>query len=431
MVKVLKRPKIGVLGLGYVGLPLAIKLSKNFETFGVDKSSFKVDAINSGTDPSQELDDKIISSSLNSGKLKISQDLGLLNKVDVIIVAVPTPIDSSKKPDLNILKQACYDIGQVVKNDSIIIFESTVYPGVTEDICVPIIEKSSNLIWKKDFYVGYSPERINPGDQVHGLENIVKIISGDSKNTAEQIMQIYSNVTDTGIYVAESIKIAEAAKVIENTQRDLNIALMNELSIIFYKANIDFSKVLEAAKTKWNFAPYTPGLVGGHCIGVDPYYLAYFAEANNFHPDVILSGRRTNEGMADYIFNQVLKSCLKNGLNLTDLVIDVVGLSYKENCSDLRNSKIFDVIDMFIEAGIKINITDTLINFEEIEEKYQSYFKSADYFDWTSDVVLVGVAHDELHDMEHFIEFLNRSKLVFDIKGTLSEKVSIPNYWSL
>src|SRR3989344_1446726 len=333
---------VAVVGLGYVGLPLAVEFGKKFETIGFDLSEHKVQSYRGFCDPTGE----VSSADLRAAtRLTVTTDPSLLAKADYIVVAVPTPVDEAHRPDFSPLVGSSTSVGRNMKKGAIVIYESTVYPGATEEICVPILEKESGLKWKKDFHVGYSPERINPGDKEHTLTKILKVVSGDDADTLEKVAKLYESVITAGVHRASSIKVAEAAKVIENTQRDLNIALMNELAIIFDKLNIDTLEVLRAAGTKWNFLSFRPGLVGGHCIGVDSYYLTHKAEMIGYHPQVILAGRRINDGMGKYIAEQTIKQMIARGAAIKGAQVLILGITFKENCADVRNTRVVDVIE--------------------------------------------------------------------------------------
>lgn len=332
---------VAVVGLGYVGLPLAVEFGKKRRTIGYDLSSSKIQSYRQHIDPTGEVSTDDLK---RASQLVLTDDAADLSQADYIVIAVPTPVDQAHQPDFRPLIGASETVGKNMKPGAIVIYESTVYPGATEEVCVPVLEKCSGLKWKHDFHVGYSPERINPGDKEHTLTTIVKVVSGDDENTLEKVAELYESVVTAGVYRAASIKVAEAAKVIENTQRDLNIALMNELAIIFDRLNIDTLDTLEAAGTKWNFLPFRPGLVGGHCIGVDPYYLTHKAEMIGYMPQVILAGRRINDNMAKYVAEQTIKQIIKAGFNVRGAKVNVLGLTFKENCPDLRNSKVIDVI---------------------------------------------------------------------------------------
>ena len=358
---------IAVVGLGYVGLPLAVEFGKAFRTIGFDVSRTKVDAYRRHSDPTGEVSAEELKA---SSRLHVTCDPAELKDADFIIVAVPTPVDDAHNPDFGPLVSASAAVGRNLKKGATVVFESTVYPGATEEVCVPEIERNSGLQWKRDFFVGYSPERINPGDKQHTLTKIVKIVAGDTPRTLDLVAKVYGSVVTAGVHRASSIKVAEAAKVIENTQRDLNIALVNELSIIFHQIGIDTLEVLEAAGTKWNFLPFRPGLVGGHCIGVDPYYLTYKAETLGYHPQVILSGRKINDGMGKYIAEQTIKRMILRGFSVNSENVIVLGLTFKENCPDTRNSRVVDVIRELQAFGANVLVHDPIADPHEAEHEY-------------------------------------------------------------
>ena len=358
---------IAVIGLGYVGLPLVVEFGKHSRTIGFDIAEHKVAACQRGTDPSRELPDSEMAAARHA---VYTSDPKMLAEADVIIVAVPTPVDEAHIPDFKPLIGASTSAGRHMKKGAIVVYESTVYPGATEEVCIPVLERESKMTWKKDFWVGYSPERINPGDKEHTLTKILKIVSGDTPETLEKVAKVYEKIILPGVHRASSIKAAEAAKVIENTQRDLNIALMNELAIIFDKIGIDTSEVLEAAGTKWNFLKFKPGLVGGHCIGVDPYYLTHKAEMLGFHPQVILAGRRINDGMGKFIAEQTIKQLIASGSFIKGARVNVLGLTFKENCGDLRNSKVIDIIRELQSYGVEVSVTDPQAEVEEAMHEY-------------------------------------------------------------
>ncbi|HEX6361877.1 MAG TPA: nucleotide sugar dehydrogenase [Albitalea sp.] len=360
-------PTIAVVGLGYVGLPLAVEFGKKYRTLGFDLSAEKVAAYGRFVDPTGE----VSSDDLRAAKgLACSTDPSVLAQADFIVVAVPTPVDDAHRPDFTPLVKSSESVGRHMKRGAIVVYESTVYPGATEEVCIPILERVSGLTWQRDFFVGYSPERINPGDKDRTLTRIRKVVSGDTPETLATVREIYGSIITAGVYPASSIKVAEAAKVIENTQRDLNIALMNELAIIFHRIGIDTLEVLEAAGTKWNFLPFRPGLVGGHCIGVDPYYLTHKAEMLGHHPQVILAGRRINDGMGPYIAEQTVKQLLQADLPVKGAHVVVLGLTFKENCPDLRNSKVIDVIRELRDYGAVVHVHDPLATPAEAEHEY-------------------------------------------------------------
>lgn len=358
---------LAVIGLGYVGLPLVVEFGKQVRTIGFDIATHKVEACRRGTDPSRELSDAEVQAARHA---IYTDDPRMLAEADVIIVAVPTPVDEAHIPDFRPLIGSSTSVGRHMKKGAIVVYESTVYPGATEEVCIPVLERESGLKWKQDFNVGYSPERINPGDKEHTLTKILKIVSGDTPETLAKVAQVYEKIIIPGVHRASSIKAAEAAKVIENTQRDLNIALMNELSIIFDRLGIDTSEVLEAAGTKWNFLKFKPGLVGGHCIGVDPYYLTHKADMLGYHPQVILAGRRINDGMGKFIAEQTVKQMIAAGSTIKGAKVNVLGLTFKENCGDLRNSKVIDIINELKTYGVEVFVTDAQAEAEEAMHEY-------------------------------------------------------------
>ena len=383
--------KLGVLGLGYVGLPVAVAFGKKMPVMGLDVNQKRIEQLKHTHDETGEVTDE----DLLSTNIDFTSDAKRLKECNFIIVAVPTPINESNQPDMRILHKASKMIGQNIQKGTTVVFESTVYPGATEEECAPIIEQWSGLVSGKDFFIGYSPERINPGDKTHTFTTILKIVSGQNEQTTERVADVYSSVVTAGVFKASSIKVAEAAKVIENTQRDLNIALMNELSQIFHELNIDTQEVLEAAGTKWNFLKFEPGLVGGHCIGVDPYYLAHKAESVGYHPEVILAGRRVNDSMAQYVGQSIVKELLKQKKHLGCLKVSVLGLTFKENVPDIRNSKVADLVQELEEYGIEVLSFDPLADADEIYKEYK--IEMANYDQLTeSDVVILAVPHDVL-----------------------------------
>ena len=358
---------LAVIGLGYVGLPLVVEFGKHMRTIGFDIATHKVQACQRGTDPSRELTDAEVRAATQA---VYTDDPKMLAEADFIIVAVPTPVDEAHIPDFRPLIGSSTSVGRHMKKGVIVVYESTVYPGATEEVCIPVLERESGMKWKEDFFVGYSPERINPGDKEHTLTKILKIVSGDTPATLDKVAQVYEKIIVPGVHRASSIKAAEAAKVIENTQRDLNIALMNELAIIFDKLGIDTTEVLEAAGTKWNFLKFKPGLVGGHCIGVDPYYLTHKADKLGYHPQVILAGRRINDGMGKFIAEQTIKHMIAAGSYIKGAKVSVLGLTFKENCGDLRNSKVIDIIKELQSYGVDVHVTDPAADPEEAMHEY-------------------------------------------------------------
>jgi UDP-N-acetyl-D-galactosamine dehydrogenase len=383
---------IAVVGLGYVGLPLAVEFGKKYRTIGLDLSQEKIDAYRRHVDPTGEVSTEELKAAV---QLYPTTDAAALKEADFVIVAVPTPVDEAHIPDFSPLVGASTAVGKNLKPGAIVVYESTVYPGATEEVCIPLLEKHSGLKWKSDFFVGYSPERINPADKVHTLTTIVKVVSGDTPATLDKVADVYGSVITAGVYRASSIKVAEAAKVIENTQRDLNIALVNELSLIFHRIGIDTLEVLQAAGTKWNFLPFRPGLVGGHCIGVDPYYLTHKAETLGYHPQVILAGRRINDGMGAYIAQQTVKQLIKAGSPVKGAHVIVLGLTFKENCPDLRNSKVIDVIRELESFGVTVHVHDPVAEPAEARHEY-----GVDLVSWEhlpkANAIVAAVAHQEL-----------------------------------
>jgi UDP-N-acetyl-D-galactosamine dehydrogenase len=380
---------VAVVGLGYVGLPLAVEFGKKYPTIGFDLSERKIAAYRDGRDPTGEVSRAEFESS--SG-LRVTTDAAELGNADFIVVAVPTPVDDAHQPDFGPLRAASETVGRHLKRGATIVFESTVYPGATEEICVPVIERCSGMQWRRDFFVGYSPERINPGDKQHSLSRIVKLVSGDSPATLEKVAEIYASIIVAGVHRASSIKVAEAAKVIENTQRDLNIALINELALIFHKIGIDTTEVLEAAGTKWNFLHFRPGLVGGHCIGVDPYYLTHKADLLGYHPQVILAGRRINDGMGKYIADQTVKLMIQAGSAVKGAAVNVLGLTFKENCSDLRNSRVIDVVRELASFGASVHVHDPVADPADALREYGVQLTPWDELP-RADAIVAAVAH--------------------------------------
>ncbi len=383
---------VAVIGLGYVGLPLVIEFGKHGRTIGFDISQAKVDACRHGTDPSRELSDEQMAASKHA---EYTSDPAMLAEADIIVVAVPTPVDNAHNPDFTPLVGASKSVGKHMKDGAIVVYESTVYPGATEEVCIPVLEQASGKKWKEGFNVGYSPERINPGDKHHTLTTILKVVAGDTPDTLEKVAQLYERIVVPGVHRCTSIKAAEACKVIENTQRDLNIALMNELAIIFDKIGIDTSEVLQAAGTKWNFLKFSPGLVGGHCIGVDPYYLTHKAEQLGYNPQVILAGRRINDGMGKYIAEQTVKNMIAAGSYIKGARVNVLGLTFKENCADLRNSKVGDVINELRDFGIEVFVHDPYADADEAMHEYGVRLYSWDDLP-RADAVVAAVSHAEL-----------------------------------
>ena len=438
--------KIAVIGLGYVGLPLARLFATKYPVVGFDINQNRIDELNSGTDSTLEVEDDILQAVLvsenpflltsSSPRHQVSEpsnsSLGLycsatlsdIEEASIYIVTVPTPVDKNNRPDLTPLYKSSETVGKVLRKGDIVIYESTVYPGVTEEECVPVLEKVSGLKFNEDFFCGYSPERINPGDKEHTVEKILKVTAGSTPETGRVVDDLYRSVITAGTHLAPTIKVAEAAKVIENSQRDINIAFVNELAKIFNLMDIDTHAVLEAAGTKWNFLPFKPGLVGGHCIGVDPYYLAQKAQEYGYHPEIILAGRRLNDSMGEYVASQVVKCMIKKGINVSDAEVLMLGITFKENCPDVRNTKIVDVIRALETYSIKVTVYDPWANPEEVMHEYSvESLQNMDELnsnEYKFDAIVLGVAHDQFTQMD--LEPLKKElAVVYDVKGILNE----------
>ena len=416
------KEKLSLVGLGYVGMPIAVAFARKVPVIGYDLNEEKIKLYQSGIDPTREVGDDVI----RETKVEFTADETKLREAKFHIVAVPTPVNDDHTPDLTPVEGASRILGRNLTKGSIVVFESTVYPGVTEDVCVPILEKESGLVCGKDFKIGYSPERINPGDKVHRLETITKIVSGMDEETLDVIAKVYELVVDAGVYRADSIKVAEAAKVIENSQRDINIAFMNELSIIFNKMGIDTKSVLEAAGTKWNFLKFFPGLVGGHCIGVDPYYLTYKAEQMGYHSQVILAGRRINDDMGRYVAENIVKNLIRADVSVKTAKVAILGFTFKENCPDTRNTKVIDIVRELRDYGIEPVIVDETADREEAKRLY-----GVELCDRSAiqdvDALVIAVAHTEFSGLEHadiekFFNPANEKKVLVDVKGILNRK---------
>src|SRR5471030_41741 len=410
---------VGVVGLGYVGLPLAVELGKRHRTVGFDISPVKVASYRDGIDPTGE----VSQAELRAAEyLTVTSQASDLAQADFIIIAVPTPVDQAHAPDFGPLNAASLTVGRHMKRGAIVVFESTVYPGATEEICVPLLEQASGLRWRDDFHVGFSPERINPGDREHTLTTILKVVSGDHADTLEQIAGLYESIVKAGVYRASSIKVAEAAKVIENTQRDLNIALMNELAIIFDMIGIDTLEVLKAAGTKWNFLPFRPGLVGGHCIGVDPYYLTHKADMLGYHPQVILAGRRINDGMAKFVAEKTVKEIIKAGIHVKGCKVNVLGLTFKEDCPDLRNSKVADVITELRTYGVDVHVHDPLADADEALHEYGVRLERWEDLP-RADAIIAAVSHAELvaRPLSQLVAKVARNGCFIDVKSRFAQ----------
>jgi len=392
----LENTKIAMIGLGYVGLPLAVEFGKKYTTVGFDINRPRIDELKSGHDHTLEVSDEELA---EADKLSYTADIEEIKSCNIYIVTVPTPINEYKQPDLSPLEKASALLGKVIKQNDIVIYESTVYPGATEEVCIPILEQISGLKFNENFYVGYSPERINPGDKEHRVTNILKVTSGSTPAIAEQVDQLYKSIITAGTHKASSIKVAEAAKVIENTQRDVNIALINELALIFNRLGIDTEEVLIAAGTKWNFLPFRPGLVGGHCIGVDPYYLTYKAQSIGYNPEIILSGRRINDGMGEYVVSRLIKLMLQKRIHVQQSDVLIMGLTFKENCPDLRNTRVVDIIKELETYGVNIHVYDPWVDPEEAVAEY-GIKPIATLEDGKFDAIVLAVSHEQFKQMD-------------------------------
>ncbi len=422
-----KKKSLAVIGLGYVGLPIALEFAKKIKVIGFDINAERVEMMRNRIDPSQELE----SSAFENCDISFTNDLSVLKSANFFIVAVPTPVDDHNVPDLIPVQRASETIGKVIKQGDYVVFESTVYPGCTEEDCVPIIEKISGLKMITDYKIGYSPERINPGDKLHTISTIIKVVSGCCEESLETIAKVYELVVKAGVHKASSIKVAEAAKIIENTQRDLNIALMNELSIIFDKMNINTYEVLEAAGTKWNFLKFQPGLVGGHCIGVDPYYLTHKSKKLGYDSQVILAGRVINDGMAGYVAKKVLQYIIHNNGDVKKSKVLVMGATFKENVSDIRNSKVADVVKELKSFSLNVHVSDPNADSKELMHEYGFELTTQIADDY--DAVIVTVPHDEYKNLDdaYFVSITKEKAIIADLKGTYRRKIKSRIYWSL
>lgn len=412
--------KIAVIGLGYVGLPLAVEFGKHLPVVGFDINASRIAALRAGTDHTLEVSDEELT---QASRLNYSSDIQALKDCNFFIVTVPTPIDDYKQPDLTPLIKASEAIGSLLKKDDIVVYESTVYPGATEEVCIPVLEKVSGLTFNQDFYAGYSPERINPGDKEHRVTNILKVTAGSTPEVADFVDEVYNLIITAGTHKAASIKVAEAAKVIENTQRDVNIALINELAVIFNKMGIDTQAVLEAAGTKWNFLPFRPGLVGGHCIGVDPYYLTHKAQAIGYNPEIILAGRRLNDSMGEYVVTQLVKTMIKKRIQVEGAKVLVLGLSFKENCPDVRNTKVIDIVHELEEYNIDVDVYDPWVDKAEAEREYDVTPISKPVVNHYDGIILA-VAHNEFLEMgaEQIRARGKTSHVLYDLKYVFSKE---------
>lgn len=429
-----KNKKICIIGLGYVGLPLAEVMARKYQIVGFDINSTRISELKAGEDKTKEVSSEM----LKSAGIEFTDDAKMISKCSLIIVAVPTPIDKFKKPDLTSVEKASKTVGKNLKRNSVIVYESTVYPGVTEDICIPILEKESGLSWKKDFHIGYSPERVNPGDKKHTIDKIRKVVSGDSAETGAFLEKIYGSVITAGIHLAPTIKTAEAAKVIENTQRDLNIALINELSLIFERMDIDTQDVLAAAGSKWNFLKFKPGLVGGHCIGVDPYYLTFKAESVGYHPQIILAGRRINDNMGKHVAENTVKKLIQTGNRVKGSKVLILGLTFKENIGDIRNTKVIDVYNELKEYGIDVYVHDPYVLKAEVKQAYGIDMIPGIENNAPYDAVIYAVNHKQYLEevnYERMIELMGgKNPILIDVKAIFNRKEAEDKgflYWRL
>jgi UDP-N-acetyl-D-galactosamine dehydrogenase len=410
--------KICIVGLGYVGLPLAVEFGQKYPTIGFDITKRRIDELTRGHDRTLEISDQYLTDVVQNHQLTFTTNIQETKDCNIYIVTVPTPIDKNKRPDLTPLIKASESIGSVLELGDIVIYESTVYPGATEEDCVPVLEKISGLVFNKDFFCGYSPERINPGDKEHTVTKILKVTSGSTPEIAKTVDDLYKSIITAGTHLAPSIKVAEAAKVIENSQRDINIAFVNELAMIFNKLNIDTEAVLDAAGTKWNFLPFKPGLVGGHCIGVDPYYLTHKAQEIGYNPEIILAGRRINDGMGSYVGQQIIKLMIKKGISISESKVLVLGITFKENCPDIRNSRVVDVIQELKEYGVQLDVYDPWADKIEVEKEYN--VSLVDNLELNGyDALVLAVAHDEFKSLDLRS---NDQRVVFDIKSIIDRQ---------
>ena len=416
----MKQIKICVIGLGYVGLPLARLFSTKYPTIGFDKSQSRVDALMTGHDATLEVDDTLLQQAIDNG-FKCTTDIEQIRDCNFYVVAVPTPVDKNNSPDLSLLVDASSVVGKVISKGDIVVYESTVYPGVTENDCIPVVEKTSGMKFNVDFFAGYSPERINPGDKLHTVEKIMKVTSGSTPEVADIVNEVYASVIQAGTHKASSIKVAEAAKVIENSQRDINIAFVNELSKIFNRMGIDTQEVLEAAGTKWNFLSFKPGLVGGHCIGVDPYYLAQCAQRYGYNPEIILAGRRMNDGMGEFVAIETVKLMLKKGIQVLKSSILIMGFTFKENCPDVRNTKVIDIYKALQEYDVNITVYDPWANAEIARREYSIDIVN-ELPQQQFDSVILAVAHQQFKDMD-ILSLCREKHVIYDVKGLLDKSI--------
>jgi UDP-N-acetyl-D-glucosamine/UDP-N-acetyl-D-galactosamine dehydrogenase len=425
----MKKKKMAIIGLGYVGLPLAVEFAKHRAVIGFEISKQRIKELNEGHDPTLEVEDEDLQGVLvkehhnNEKGLYLTDNLTLIQDCKIYIMAVPTPTDKNNRPDLTPLIKASETVGKVISKGDIVIYESTVYPGATEEDCIPVVEKVSGLKYNEDFYAGYSPERINPGDKVHTLTTITKVTSGSTPEVGKEVNGLYSEIITAGTYLASSIKVAEAAKVIENSQRDINIAFVNELAKIFNLMDIDTHEILEAAGTKWNFLPFKPGLVGGHCIGIDPYYLAQKAQEVGYHPEIILAGRRVNDSMGSYVATEVIKIMLKKRIQVNGAKALMLGITFKEDCPDIRNTRAIDIYNDLLEFGLEVDVYDPLASPEEVESEYGIKILKEEPNGMKYDSVILAVAHRSFSDLSLFKNDSGKKRVVYDVKGVLDRRL--------
>ena len=417
----MKETKICVIGLGYVGLPLARLFSTKYKTVGFDMNSRRCEDLMAGHDSTLEVSDELLQDAVNNHGFVCTSDINLIKDCNFYVVAVPTPVDANNNPDLTPLYKASTTVGQVISKGDVVVYESTVYPGVTEDECIPVVEKVSGLKYNEDFFAGYSPERINPGDKLHTVEKIMKVTSGSTPEIGKYVDEVYASVITAGTHLAPTIKVAEAAKVIENSQRDINIAFVNELSKIFNKIGIDTLDVLEAAGTKWNFLPFRPGLVGGHCIGVDPYYLAQCAQRHGYNPEIILAGRRMNDGMGEYVAGEVLKLMLKKGIQVLESKILILGFTFKENCPDVRNTRVVDIYKALKEYNLNITVYDPWVNPDIARHEYGIEVINQ-LPEEKFDAAIAAVAHNKFNGLD-IPSLLQEKHVIYDVKGMCDRNI--------
>jgi UDP-N-acetyl-D-galactosamine dehydrogenase len=419
-----QQPVIAVIGLGYVGLPLATAFSAKFRVIGYDINEERINQLNTGIDATHEVAPEVLKGAINSASLILTHDPNHLSEATIFIVTVPTPLTSDNLPDLSFLTAASELVGKHIKPEGIVVYESTVYPGCTEEVCVPVVEKHSGLVFNTDFFVGYSPERINPGDTGRPLQSIVKVVSGSSPEVTKQLASLYGSIITAGVFEASSIKVAEAAKAIENAQRDVNISFMNELALLFDALQIDTQEVLDAARTKWNFLPYSPGLVGGHCISVDPHYLAFKAKAVGYEPHVILSGRAVNEKMGVFVAQKIITAlATKFNGNIANKTVLIAGFSFKENCPDTRNTKVIDIYTTIAAAGLQVSLYDPVVDVAIVQKSFELGLTTSDQLASSYDAIVLAVPHNQILATINFESYKNAGSFIYDVKGALPKAI--------